>query len=117
MSNTIKNVWGEEIDIPTVKEDTRTHHVYKDLVFFSEHRVNLSMEVRKHSELIELLSNHPQNEFELLIAQIAAYCKVAMNDAYTPDDLNHLCKVLTEKLVIKRGGIVFARELPPDLKE
>lgn len=113
----ITNIWGEEIDTPTPQVDKRTHHQYKDLVYFDENRINLAQECKSHPVLMELISKHAQEEFEVIIAEVAAYCEVGLNDAYTPKDLDHLCKVLTDKLVIKRGGIVFARELPPDLKE
>ena len=77
---------------------------------FSQHRLDLAAEVKKHPTLIEYMQKHPQDEFEILLAEIASYCEVILNDSYTPSDLDNLCKILHQKLVVKRTGIVFARD-------
>ena len=75
---------------------------------FAEGKVDLLIEVRKHPILIELLQKHPQDEFEILLAEIACYCEVALDGDYTPSELDNLCAIFYRKLQYKRTGIVFA---------
>ena len=75
---------------------------------FSQHRLDLAQEVKQHPTLMEFINNHPQDEFEIILSEIAAYCEVGLDGDYTPSDLDGLCKVLYEKLVGKRTGFVFA---------
>lgn len=91
MSDTHKN-WGDS----------------KHFQMFDEARIDLNIEVRKHPKLVDLLQKHPQDEFEMLLAEIACYCEVALDGDYTPDELSNLCKILCRKLQYKRTGIVFA---------
>lgn len=102
-----KNIWGEEEETPTPLVDKRTHHKYKELVYFNQNRVDLAQECKEHPELMDLLAMHQQDEFEVMLAQIAAYCEVVLNDNYTPSDLDYLCGILCNKLREKRGSIVF----------
>lgn len=82
----------------------------KHFQYFSQHRIDLAQEVKKHPPLMELLNNHPQDEFEVLIAEISAYCQVGLDGDYTQEDLDDLSRVLYEKLLVMRTGIVFARD-------
>ena len=82
----------------------------KHFSYFSQHRVDLAQEVKKHPVLLELLNNHPQEEFEILIAEISSYCEVVLDGDYTSLDLDGLCKVLYDKLVFKRVGIQVVRD-------
>ena len=77
---------------------------------FSQRRLDLAQEVPKHPELVELLQKHPQEEFEILLAEVACYCEVMLDGDYTPADLDNICKICYEKLVLKRTGIKFARD-------
>lgn len=79
-------------------EDTK----YKQLELFDDRRVRLAQEVENHPELIPLLSKHPYSEFELKILEIATYCEVIVEGTYTPEDLNKLADILTQKLIAKR---------------
>lgn len=100
------DMWGEEI--PDREFDTKTTHKnYKELQFFSEERVILSMETREHPELLALLSDKDVTDFELQLAQIAAYCEVIMDGEYLPQDIAHLCTILIHKLREKRGAIHY----------
>ena len=89
----------------------------KHFQMFSQHRLDLHQEVRKHPVLVDLLQKHPQEEFEILLAEIACYCEVVLDGDYTPADLDGLCKILYEKLVLKRTGIVFADGIQKDIKD
>jgi len=81
----------------------------KHFQMFAESKVDLLLEVRKHPELIERLQAHPQDEFELLLAEIANYCRVALDGDYTPEQLDNLCGILYRKLQYKRTGISLAQ--------
>lgn len=85
----------------------------KNFQMFSEHRLDLAQEVKKHPILVEFMQKHDQAEFEILLAETASYCGVMLNDSYTPSDLDNLCKILYQKLLIKRTGLVFPKELNP----
>lgn len=82
-----------------------------NLEFFSDSRIALNHEVTEHPELCALLANHPAQEFEIRLAEIASYCDVVLDDWYTPNDLDKLCDTLWNKLREKRGGIIFASDL------
>lgn len=88
----------------------------KHFQMFSQHRLDLAQEVKNHPKLMEFLANHDQDEFEIMIAEIAAYCEVGLDGDYTPIDLDNLCKILYQKLINKRLGltIVSAEENKED---
>jgi len=86
----------------------------KHFHMFSDERISLNIEVRKHPKLLEVLAQHPQDEFEILLAQIASYCEVVLNGEYLPSDLDNICKACYNKLVFKRTGFSIAREQKKD---
>ncbi len=43
-----------------------------------------------------------QDDVDLKLALIAAYCEVMMDDIYTLEDRIRLCKILKEKLILLR---------------
>jgi hypothetical protein len=55
-----------------------------------------------HPQLEKLLANHPVNEWEIKLAEIAAYCGVLLNDTYHPEDLNKLGFILAGRLEVLR---------------
>lgn len=69
---------------------------------------HLQRELVHHPTLQELLNNHPPEEWELRMAEIAAYCSVILDDVYTPEDIGKLAGILTKKLYNMRpaGTIV-----------
>jgi len=74
----------------------------RTLVFFSESRIALDREVAKHPNLVKLLQDHPVTEFELRLTEIATYCNILVDGAYTSDDLDGLCDLCVAELVKKR---------------
>ncbi len=111
------NIWGEELETPTpisTKEAGKTHWNYKDIVFFGENKIALGREVGNHPELLNLLAKHPVDEFEIMLAEIAAYCHIGLNDTYSPDDIEKLCGILVERLTSKRTGMSFSTNIHPD---
>lgn len=79
----------------------------RKLEFFPESRIRLSQEVKNHPELMDRLKYHPQDEFEVLLAEIASYCEVIMHGDYFQEDIDKLCEILYEKLRDKRGAIIL----------
>lgn len=85
---------------------------------FPESYIALQAELHYHPQLIEFLQKHPANEFELRMAEICAYCSVALDGMYTPKDMEKLADILIRRLQNKRTGrtdITIVQELPPEL--
>ena len=78
--------------------------------YFSEHLIALQEEIFNHPELCRLLANHPPQEKEARIAEIAAYCGIILNGMYMPEDIDKLCEILHRKLVEKRIQIILPLE-------
>lgn len=88
------------------------HPKWKVIQEFSNHKIDLGREVKNHPELLEILAKYPGDElFELLLAEVATYCGIILDGEYTSLDIDNICKLLVEKLVSKRTGIVFSREV------
>lgn len=86
---------------------------------FPESFIALNRELQYHPTLVEFLQKHPANEFELRMAEIAAYCSVALDGQYTPGDMDGLAKILLKRLQERREGrvgITIVQELGPDLE-
>jgi len=82
----------------------------KHFEMFSQHRLDLAQEVKHHPPLMDFLNNHPQDEFEILLAEISSYCGVGLDGDYMPSELDNLCKILTERLIQLRLHVIFGRE-------
>lgn len=78
--------------------DRRESNGKVTFTYFSESKVRLSEEIANHPDLCALVSKHPASEFELRLAEVAAYCEVALDGAYTPEDIDEICNRLYEKL-------------------
>lgn len=112
----ITNIWGEEIDDLSQPDTRQTHFNYDPSKFqyFSENKIALGREATLHPKLMEILKQNDINEFEIILAQVAAYCEVILDDTYMPHELDHLCGVLVNKLITKRSGIFLASRNPFD---
>lgn len=91
-------------------KDKELHRNWNHLDYFGKEKEDLTKEVKNHPQLLALLANHPVDEFEIKLAEIAAYCEVILDGEYSQGEIRHLCKILTEKLIHKRTGIVFTRD-------
>ena len=72
------------------------------LNIFPEPFIQLNMEVVHHPILMELLAAHPAHEWEIRLAQIAQYCEVILDGAYMPEEIERLCTILRNKLILLR---------------
>ena len=77
------------------------------LEFFPESYIALSREIPNHPQLCELLAKHPPQEFEIRLAEVAAYCEVVLDGTYTQEDLEKLCDILVRKLKAKNSSIIL----------
>ncbi len=75
--------------------------------YFPQNYQDLNREIVNHPKLLELLQKHPPNEFELRLAEIAAYCDVVLDGQYFPSELDKLAGILVKKLVEKRVPIIL----------
>jgi len=78
-----------------------------DMQMFSESRIQLAKEVKKHPTLMNLLNNHKSDDFELMLAEISLYCDVILHGDYTQKDLDGLCDALIKKLMEKRLPLIL----------
>jgi hypothetical protein len=78
------------------------------LDFFPESYIALNQELSNHPELCRLLANHPPQEFEIRLAEIATYCGVVLDGDYYPDDLEKLADILWTKLREKSSLIILS---------
>ena len=79
------------------------------LDYFPQERIALQEELAHpaHQELWPLVAKHPPQEFELRLAEIAAYLGIVLDGYYSQEELNKLCDILTRKLYEKRTQIVI----------
>jgi hypothetical protein len=78
-----------------------------DIVMFPESLIQLNREIEHHPKLMELLANHPMNELEVKLAEVAAYVEVILDGDYGPKDVDGLCTTLRERLYTKRTGVLI----------
>lgn len=89
----------------------RAQHIEKrgkyNLVYFTTVQQELNKEVIQHPELMERLKNHPAGEFEIRLAEIAAYCNLALDDTYQGKDIDNICEYCLNYLQRKRIPIIL----------
>lgn len=71
---------------------------------FPQEYLDLSAELATdyHPKLQSILSRFPYEELDMKLAQIAAYCEVGLDGEYTLDKRINLCKILLQRLILKR---------------
>lgn len=77
--------------------------------YFPQEFLDLQQEIMHHPDLQEKLANHPSNELEIKLAEIASHCEILLDDTYDEEDLKRLAKILTKRLFEKRTMLI----LPP----
>lgn len=77
----------------------------RKLEFFPQSFMDLQRELPNHPELVEHLQNHPADELELRLAEIASYCGVVLDGSYLPEELHKLAEILVKRLIAGRGGV------------
>ena len=74
------------------------------LEYFPEGYIALQRELATglHPKLEKLLANHPADELDIRIAEIATYCQVALEGTYTIEERSNLCSILAGRLQLLR---------------
>jgi hypothetical protein len=67
--------------------------------------LNKELATGLHPKLEKLLANHPADETDVKLAEIASYCQVALDATYTLAERDKLCFILA-------GRLEALRELP-----
>ena len=72
--------------------------------FFPEGFIVLQKEIATglHPKLEKLLANHPADETDIKLAEIASYCSVALDATYTLAERDKLCYILAGRLEVLR---------------
>lgn len=87
------------------------------LQYFPEEFLELQQEITHHPALMKLIANHPVNEFEVRIAECAAYCGIILDDMYDEKDLAKLAGIITKELRKARVELVQDIMKPIDAVE
>ena len=85
----------------TVKDNSR-------LAFFSMERIGLQQELKHHPVLVDLLQKHAPDNFEMRLAEIAAYCGLILDGDYVAQDFDNICEICRHKLWSKRSPIILS---------
>lgn len=67
--------------------------------------LNRELATGLHPKLERLLANHPSDEVDVKLAEIASYCAVALDATYTLEERDKLCFILA-------GRLEAVREVP-----
>lgn len=78
-----------------------------NIVMFPQELIDLDLELAHHPLLIELINQHPANEWEMRLAHIASYCEVILDGVYGHEQILQLSKILTQKLQDKRKKLIL----------
>ena len=87
-----------------MKEFNPTDKSKVKLSYFSTARVALQTECNRHPVLIAQLMEMNDPDWAEQLAEIAAYCNVAMDGLYSQEDLEILYPQLTKRMVDTRLG-------------
>lgn len=65
-----------------------------------------------HPSLEKLLANHPNEEIDIKLAEIATYCSIALDGTYTMEEREKLCFILAGRLEVLREVVSAQKILP-----
>ncbi len=68
---------------------------------FPEPLIQLRLEINNHPDLLVILHAQADKDVYMQIAEIAAYCGIALEGMYTRDDIIGLCQKCLEHLRAK----------------
>ncbi len=82
-------------------------------VYIPEAFIQLHLEVQHHPLLFQRMQKHPSGETAMVLAEIAAYCGIAVSGTFDEDELAQLAELCLEHLK-KVSAPRAAIYLPPD---
>lgn len=82
-----------------------------DLEYFPAEIIALNREVGNHPDLMKILSEQPNKDVYIRLAEIATYCNILMIGDYSRERILQVCEECTKVLYQKRTSIIvpFAR--------
>lgn len=81
-------------------------------VYIPETFIQLHLEVPHHPLLLQRIQKHPAGETEVILAEVAAYCGIAVDGTFDEEDLAKLADLcLTRLRGMKAKGEVY---VPPE---
>lgn len=81
---------------------------WKYLHMFPREILELNEEIAYHPILQEFLSKHHASQIEMKFAEISSYVGIIMDGEYTEEMMIPLAKILKQRLISKRTGIIFS---------
>lgn len=64
--------------------------------------LNKELATGLHPKLEALLKQHPVEETEVRLAQIAQYCEIILDATYSPEEIDRLASILAGRLEVLR---------------
>ena len=77
------------------------HHI------FPEEFIQLNIELQYHPDLCAIVAGYSEKEFEVRLARIAAFCKIALDDTYTEEDLRKIADLCIQWLRRRRTADII----------
>ena len=77
------------------------HHMY-----FSEARIELQREIRKHPTLVAMLMEQPDTTFEVRLALVAKFCGILLDGNYDQQDIDNISDLCLTELR-KRSTLIL----------
>jgi hypothetical protein len=76
--------------------------------YFPEEHIALQEEILHHPDLLTILAVQQSKDEHIILAEIAAYCKVVLDGTYMPDEITKLCDILVRKLQERRAIVLIS---------
>ena len=74
--------------------------------YFPEELTELRIEIDHHPDLLTILTLQADSDFYVHLAEIAAYCGIALNGDFSQTEILKLCDLCTQTLKAKRISVV-----------
>jgi hypothetical protein len=75
--------------------------------YFPESFIALREEIDHHPDLLTILKLQPDSDLYIHLAEIAAYCNVALDGYYTQAEIIKIADILVRELRAKRVAIIL----------
>lgn len=75
--------------------------------YFPEELTALRQEIDHHPDLLTILTAQSDRDFYVHLAEIAAYCGIALNGEFTQREIIDLCGTCVQILQAKRVSVIM----------
>lgn len=100
--------------------DFDNQHRWRTVEMFSEARITLMLEIQDNPELVNIIAGKytcEEEEWEIIVAETAAFCNVGLDGDYLPEDLEELYVELVKRLKNLKGYSFGGKKLILPLKK